>query len=439
MNTPWDADPPASQNSKVFFKGLIIAFIGAFLLAPTLLIQNLVEERQHRQQEAITEVSSKWAGAQTINGPVIAIPYWQTVSDEKGMVSRVKKKAYFLPEKLTANATVVPENRYRGIYQVTVYTTEIELGGHFGPFEFSELNIADQDVLWNEAVVYFTVSDVRGLQETLYLSWPRMRLELVPGKFADDEFPQSLSSAIIIGDMRDSPTPFHVSLKLKGSQNLMFVPLGKTTTVSLKSSWPDPSFTGNYLPDARMVKDSGFSATWNILSLNRSFPQQWTNNKYDLEGTAFGVDLVVPVDAYQKSNRSVKYAILCIVLTFTAFFLIELVYGRALHIIQYVLVGFALCIFYTLLLSISEYLGFDPAYAIASVATISLVAWYVSSSLKSSRIALFVSLLLAAMYGFIFILIQSQDYALLMGSIGLFVVLGIVMYFSRRIKALNAA
>lgn len=428
------------QNSKIFFKGLIIGFIALVLLIPTVLIQELVRERQNRQQEAIAEVSSKWAGQQTITGPVIAIPYWQTVTDSKGLITKARSRAYFLPEKLMADASVSPENRYRGIYQVTVYSTDTKMSGHFSGFQFNELNIADADVIWNEAVVYFTVSDVRGLKEQLYLNWNGRPIELVPGKFADGQFPGSLSAALPIEDaMRAGGAQFNVSLKLKGSQNLMFVPLGKTTTVSVRSHWPDPSFTGNYLPDARMVKDSGFSATWNILSLNRAYPQQWTEGRYDLQASAFGVDLKVPVDSYQKSNRSVKYAILCIVLTFTAFFLIELIYGRPLHLIQYVLVGFALCIFYTLLLSISEYLGFNPAYIIAALATIGLVAWYVSSALKSGRIAVFVSLLLAAMYGFIYILIQSQDYALLMGSIGLFVVLGVVMYFSRRIRALNAA
>ena len=172
--------------------------------------------------------------------------------------------------------------------------------------------------------------------------------------------------------------------------------------------------------------------------MNRSYPQQWANRTYDLSSSAFGVELEVPVDTYQKSFRSVRYGILCIVLTFTAFFLIELIYKHSLHPLQYVLVGFALCIFYTLLLSISEYTGFNPAYIIAASATVLLVAWYVSAALKSGRIALFISLLLAAMYGFIYILIQSQDYALLMGSIGLFVTLGLVMYFSRKVKwALN--
>ena len=201
-----------------------------------------------------------------------------------------------------------------------------------------------------------------------------------------------------------------------------------------QSSWNNPSFTGNYLPDVRNVKDSGFAASWKVLYLNRNYPQQWKDKTYDLGASSFGVNLIVPVDAYQQTTRSVKYAILCIVLTFAAFFLIELIYTKTIHSLQYVLVGFALCIFYTLLLSFSEYISFNSAYFIAAVATILLIAWYVKSILQSSKMAVFIACLLTVMYGFIFILIQLQDYALLMGSIGLFTTLGIVMYFSRKIK-----
>ncbi len=439
MNQPNQSSNSLWQGFSVLIKGLIIGFLAILLLIPTILIQGLVRERQSRQEEAIAEVSSKWATQQTVNGPVISIPYWQTVSDAKGVISRVRQKAYFLPDKLLIDASVAPEKRYRGIYQVTVYTSGIKINGAFGQFKFDELNIAAADILWNEAIVYFNVDDVRGLQEQLYFKWGGKDIELVPGKFSDAQFEQALSAALPIDDsMRTAGSAFSISLKLKGSENLLFVPVGKTNTVSVHSTWPDPSFTGNYLPDTRDVRDSGFAATWNVLSLNRAYPQQWANRTYNLQASAFGVELKVPVDSYQKSLRSVKYAILCIVLTFTAFFLIELIYTRSLNIFQYVLVGFALCIFFTLLLSISEYTGFNPAYLIASIATILLIAWYISAALRSTRIAVFISLLLAAMYGFIYILIQSQDYALLMGSVGLFVVLGIVMYFSRRIKGLNA-
>lgn len=431
------------QNGRILIKGGVVAFLAVALLIPAFLVHNIVEERQSRHGEAVAEVSSRWANQQTVSGPAIAIPYWQTVTDSKGVVSRVRQKAYFLPNKFTVNGSVAPETRYRGIYQVTVYTTNMALSGNFGEFKFTELNIPAQDIIWDEAVVYFSVTDVRGLKEQLLFNWNGNDIELVPGKFADAQFPDALSALLPIDDTaRTGNAPagkFSLSLKLKGSEKLLFVPVGKTTNVSLQSPWSNPSFTGSYLPDVRTVRDSGFSATWNVLSLNRAYPQQWAESRFDLMGSSFGVELRVPVDAYQKSSRSVKYAILCIALTFIAFFLIELIYGRSLHLFQYVLVGLALCIFYTLLLSISEYTGFNAAYIVAAAATIALITWFVSAALRSRGIATFISLLLAAIYGFIFMLIQSQDYALLMGSIGLFVILGIVMYFSRRIKMLGGS
>lgn len=423
------------QRSRMIFKGFLIGILILLLLIPTMMIQELVRERQSRQFEAINEVSSKWAGAQTVGGPAIAIPYLTPVADGKGGITKVRGMAYFLPEKLVADADVQPEKRYRGIYEVMVYTSDIKLNGIFGGFRFDELKIASEDILWNEAVVYLDISDVRGLRQDVRFRWGNKEVELVPAKYSTDQFRQALSAALPVDDtMKTAGADFSVSIKLKGSQNLLFTPVGKTTTVSMRSPWPDPSFTGNYLPDVRSVQDSGFTANWSVLSLNRSYPQQWVNKVHELDHSSFGVELTVPVDAYQKSTRSVKYAILCIILTFTAFFLIELIYKRALHPLQYVLVGFALCIFYTLLLSISEYTGFAPAYIIAGTATILLIAWYVSAILRSGRIAVFISILLAAMYGFIYILIQSHDYALLMGSIGLFVIVALVMYFSRRIN-----
>ena len=423
------------QRNRIIFKGMLIGILILILLIPTAMIEDLVYERQERQREAIVEVSSKWADRQLISGPVIAVPYWQLVKDNLGNVTRVKQQSYFLPDKLSINANVLPERRYRGIYQVMVYNSDLKLKGSFSEFKFAELKIPAEDMLWQEAVVYLSIDDVRGLKEDVLFHSNSSKAEMVPGKFSDQQFQHSLSAALPLDDTaRMNGFDFTLDLKLKGSQNLMFVPLGKRTNVHLQSSWPDPSFIGNYLPDTREIKDTGFTADWNVLSLNRSYPQQWANRTYEMGNSAFGVELEVPVDAYKKAFRSVRYGILCIVLTFTAFFLIELIYKRSLHPLQYVLVGFALCIFYTLLLSISEYTGFDTAYIIAAAATVLLVAWYVSASLKSRSMALFISLLLAVMYGFIYILIQSQDYALLMGSIGLFVTLGLVMYFSRKVK-----
>jgi inner membrane protein len=258
---------------------------------------------------------------------------------------------------------------------------------------------------------------------------------MVPAKFSTDQFKNALSASFPTSLANThGPLEFSATVQLKGSGDLLFVPTGKTTTVSANSSWPNPSFTGSYLPDVRAVKDSGFNADWKVLYLNRKYPQQWKDNVHEMDGSAFGVDLIIPVDAYQQTTRSVKYAILIILLTFTAFFLIEWVYRRPIHSFQYALVGLALCLFYTLLLSFSEYIGFNSAYLTAAAATIILIAWFVRSILRSSMMSLFIGALLTLLYGFIFTLIQLQDYALLMGSIGLFITLGVVMYFSRKIK-----
>jgi inner membrane protein len=423
------------NRNKIIFKGLLIGFLMLLLLLPTVFIQNLISERQDRQRQATAEVSAKWAGNQTITGPVITVPYFENAADVNGKVVDVKKLAFFLPDKLSVHSSIIPERRYRGIYQVIVYTTELQISGSYDSLRFADMNIPADKILWNEAVVYFDISDVKGLGEEVRLKMGDTNLDLVPGKFSNDQFKNALCSLIPADVAIDHHSlNFSMSVKLKGSENLFFIPTGKQTEVSVQSSWSNPSFTGSYLPDIRNVKDSGFAANWKVLYLNRNYPQQWKDKTYDLETSAFGVNLIVPVDVYQQTTRSVKYAILCIVLTFTAFFLIELIYSKTIHSLQYILVGFALCIFYTLLLSFSEYISFNCSYLIAALATILLIAWYVRSMLQSSKMAVFIGSLLTAIYGFIFILIQLQDYALLMGSIGLFIVLAIVMFFSRKIK-----
>jgi inner membrane protein len=200
----------------------------------------------------------------------------------------------------------------------------------------------------------------------------------------------------------------------------------------MTGTWPDPSFIGIKIPEEPNKPDSGIDVKWKYL--NRNNPMVWNDQFFDLEPSAMGANLIIPVDGYDKTERSVKYALLCIILTFAAFFLIERIYKRNLHLIQYGLAGLALVLFYTLLLSISEYTGFNIAYLIAGVATIGLVTWFVGSIMKSSKLAIFISFVLTVVYGYIFTIIQLQDYSLLMGSIGLFVALGIIMYFSRKLQ-----
>jgi inner membrane protein len=437
------------DRNKIVFKSFWIGFLLLLLLIPTAFIRDLVSERQQRQHEAVTEINSRWAAAQTVTGPVIGIPYIETVT-EGGLTRDLKRWTYFLPARLDIQAHVVPETRYRGIYKVIVYTTEMQVQANFDSLHLAEVNVPAAKLLWNEAAVFFDLSDLQGLKEEVILHFSARAnpnsnpnpnsnsadLELAPGKSSTDQFKNALSAALPawLAASAEGTLDLSMTVRLKGSGNLSFVPTGKVTRVEASSSWPDPSFTGGYLPDLRSVRDNGFVADWRVLALNRKFPQQWKADTMNLTDAAFGVNLLVPVDSYQQTTRCVKYAILIILLTFTAFFLIEWIYQRPIHSLQYVLVGFALCLFYTLLLSFSEYTGFNAAYGIAAVATIGLITWYVSNVLRSAKMSLFILSLLTVQYGFIFTLLQLQDYALLLGSVGLFITLALVMYFSRKIK-----
>jgi inner membrane protein len=216
--------------------------------------------------------------------------------------------------------------------------------------------------------------------------------------------------------------------------------VGKETRVSLSSSWPSPSFIGSYLPLSHEVTNAGFQAKWNISYFGRGYQQYWKSDKVNypnlqdsMLNSSFGVKLLLMVDHYHKTLRSVKYAVLFILLTFVAFFLFEILSKIKVHPFQYLLIGFAMSIFYLLLLSISEHLDFSYTYIIASVATIALITGYSSWILMQKKKSLVVALLLILLYAFLYILLQIEDYALLVGTLVLFIILGIVMIVTRKI------
>jgi inner membrane protein len=229
-------------------------------------------------------------------------------------------------------------------------------------------------------------------------------------------------------------------LRLNGSESVFFIPAGKTNGVSMSSSWGDPSFAGAYLPASRSVGAEGFQARWQVSHLSRNYPQQWKSEDVDfglfreiVSGSAFGVTLFLPVDHYHKTTRASKYAVLFIVLTFAAFFLFEILNRLRIHPFQYLLVGFAMSLFYLLLLSLSEHVGFLAAYASGSAVTIGLIVGYTYRLLaEKKRSALFTGLL-ALLYGCLYVLLQLEDFALLIGVLVLLVVLGLLMFITRKI------
>ena len=226
---------------------------------------------------------------------------------------------------------------------------------------------------------------------------------------------------------------FDFDISLNGSEQLMFAPIGKITNVNLNSPWKEPSFDGVFLPKKRTIGENGFTANWKVLHLNRNYPQSWVGTKHHVNNSSFGVNLRLPVDVYQKSMRVAKYAILFIVLTYLVFFFVEILNHILIHPIQYILVGIALVLFYILMLAFSEQMNFDLAYILAALMTIGLVFLYCRSILKSWALSLMTASILLILYGFIFIIIQMQDFALLFGSLGVFLILAVTMYFSRKV------
>jgi len=429
-------------KTNIYFKVGAIVVIALLLLIPTSMIESLIFERENTQRQAITEVSSKWGQEQTISGPFISIPYYRYVKefskkDSTEKVIQVKEYLHILPSKLNISGNINPEKRYRGIYEIVVYNSKINISGNFDNVDFNTFDIPTENILLDKAEFVVGIDDLRGIEEQVALEWNNKEIPFNPGVSSNDVVKSGINAQLVMNPDNNLKYNFNLHLDLKGSQLLYFTPVGKVTDMNISSAWSNPSFNGAFLPDSREVTNKGFKANWNVLHLNRNFPQAWTNSRHSIDESAFGIDLLLPVDSYQKSYRSIRYAILFIGFTFLVFFFIEVLNKIFIHPIQYILVGIALVVFYTLLLSISEHLKYNIAFIVSALSTLLLVSGYVRAILKSGKLTMLISGILAVLYTFIFVIIQLQDYALLIGSIGIFIILGLVMYFSRKIDWYN--
>ena len=406
------------------------------------MIQNLIHERESTQEEAINEVSDKWGKQQTIAGPFLSIPYIRYVKqfskkDSVEKVVQLKEYIHVLPSELNISGMMKPEPRYRGIYEIVVYNSNLAFSGKFNKLNLAELDIPLKDIQFNKAFFTVGINDLRGIEKQVSLQWNNQASSFNPGVVTADVVESGINAKVGINPQDSSLYSFSFSLDLKGSQLLYFTPVGKVTDIKMTSTWKNPSFNGAFLPDHRTITAAGFTANWNVLHLNRNYPQVWTGSKHTIKESSFGIDLLLPVDNYQKAYRSIQYAFLFIGFTFLVFFFIEVLNKIFIHPIQYILVGIALVVFYTLLLSISEHLEFNLAFILSALATLFLIAGYVKAILKSNKLTWLISGILLVLYTFIFVIIQLQDFALLIGSIGIFLILGLVMYFSRKIDWYN--
>ncbi len=421
-------------SSSIMVKLASIGFLTLILLIPGAMIQSLITERQVLSLDTERDISSHWGGKQVISGPVLMIPFRkEQVIDGKSTL--VKAMAYVLPETLRIKGTLNTDTRYRGIYKSVIYNARLGLAGNFKSPDWSSLGFDKSMVIADEVALIVGIPDMRGIKTSSVLEWNGKKFPAEPGLKNKDIAESGLTIKIDWpGFLEKDSAEFALDLNLNGSGTLDFIPVGKNTQVDISSPWKDPSFTGSFLPEPRKVDEKGFEAHWNVLHFNRNFPQQWQGNAFDMNSSSFGVKFIIPVDHYQKTMRSAKYAVMFLALTFAIFFFVEIINRKRIHPIQYLFVGIALTFFYTLLLSLSEQISFNLAFIISAFAIITMVTLYSRAIFKKLKLVLLMAGFLIALYGFLYILLQLQDYALLLGSVGLFAVLGIIMYLSRNIN-----
>lgn len=409
-------------------KMIMVGFLALILLIPLAFVQNLIAERSERKNEVVKEVGEKWGSSIYFYGPILKIPY----TDPN---SKTYKYAYVFPEQLDNQTTVETKPLNRSIYDATVYTAEMNFKGSYIKPDFDLHNIPAGYVHWDKATILIQTTNLKSIKDQVDITFNGQKHTFEPIYNSNSGYEALETPYIDLSGSGLFPAAFQFKIKYNGSELIKMVPIGKTTEMSMKSNWHSPSFTGNFLPNdkTKVITDNGFSAKWKVLHINRAFSQQYFKTLPDLSKYAFGVNFVVPVDEYQKNERVSKYGFLVIGLTFLTFFLIQAISKIRVHIFQYFMIGIALVMFYTLLIAITEHSSFRLAYVISGIAVVVMITLYSFSILKNRKFPALIGTSLSALYVFIYIIIQMENYALLVGSIGLFIILGLVMYLSRKI------
>jgi inner membrane protein len=435
------------MNRILVFKLGAIALLILLLLIPLSMIGGLVSERQSQREGVLQDIARSSSYRQQLTGPILVMPYtkvwheWKT-HDKTGERYQEERQSrgrlYFLPERFVLNGKVATELRARGIYQALLYRSDNQVSGAFKlP---ARLGLGDDLGLYRFQAPFLSVgiSDVRGISNDLQLRLNGTTLSFAPGS-GDERFGSGVHAPLPALDSQGGQVlEFAFDLKLQGTEQLSVTPVGRDSRVELSSDWPHPSFVGEYLPSQREVSAQGFKAHWQTSFFATNLEQALQdcvrkNSCQGLTARNFGVSFVDPVDQYLKTERAIKYALLFIGLTFAVFFLFEVLKRMAVHPVQYGLVGMSLALFYLLLLSLSEHLSFATAYAISALASVALIGFYVSHVLHSWLRGSAFGALLAALYGLLFGLLSAEDYALLMGSLLVFGVLGSVMVLTRKL------
>ena len=438
--------------SPVMKKLIFLVVFAIILLIPLLFVGKLVERRGRLFKETVTEIGNEWGKSQKIIAPVISLSYKDStlskddsIRNEKNVVVQpVERRIAILPEELNATIEMKDELRHRGIYNATVYTANIKLTGYFSPKDFPDKN---------DMVAYLSIglSDTKALVKVnkFKLGNVEKDLEAMSGTMANPLFTSGISGQIgpeYDGMMKEDKIPFEIDIDIRGSRKISILPLGKKNNFDIKSNWKSPSFSG-VLPTERNIDDNGFTAKWEISNLIRDYPQvldidkdvyydfkdSYSDGDYDgEESTTVKVLLYNSVTDYTQIYRACRYGILFILMSLVVVYIFEIVSKKVAHYVQYIVVGFSLVMFYLLLLSLSEHLGFEMAYLLASLAIVIPNSLYVASMTDNKKFGIGMFIFLSGIYAILFSILRMEQYALLTGTLLILAVLYVVMYLTKK-------
>ena len=414
---------------------LIFALVLLFLI-PINLIKDLIYDRQSYQEDAIESIIEPLGGNTEIQGIVIAVSYKAAVKtvDSKGTEKTEIQTRYviFAPDTYNLDISVNPYYLTRGIFKVPVFNGKINLSAAFGKPDFSHFDIQAKDINTSEAVLILGLSNTKNLTARPNLSVNEQPLDISPVKYeAISPFTNSVFYKLS-NLVSNQKIQLKGEINFQGGENIRIRPIASDNSIKMVSDWLSPGFSGGWLPNERNITDKGFSALWNVAGLSTVYPKSWlAENKFSAESV--NVSFIVPVDAYKKTERSIKYALLFLIIPFIALIVSEIFSEKKIHPVQYSLIGFADILFYLLLLSISEHISFDWTYLICTVSVCLVTLFYATAIFKSLKWGSLLSGVQLVSYIFLYGTLQAEDYALLIGSIGLFIVVVLLMFITRKI------
>ena len=435
------------------FKIIIIVVLGLLLLIPMTFINSVVKDRIRYQNEAISSIIEPVGDSANIQGVVIAIPYLEKFIDsDTKEIGYTRKYIFYMPNEYNVTGDVEVTSLSRGIFKAPIFNSKLNITGRFDKYNAEIYNLDENNtiILYDEAMIILGIGNKKNLMklpnilinQNEELKYYEKNINIDLNMF-NNKFLYTISRDSILNGFN-----FNITMDIQGGNSLIITPLASENTFKISSKWKDPSFTGGFLPTKREVNNNGFNAEWNIASFNTSFTKYWTsdensnrlnnieNNQYytsNQESNNVLISFLLLNDNYQKTSRSVKYAILFIFIPFFVLFLCEVLSKKRIHPVQYILIGIANAIFYLLLLAISEHINFNISYFLSALMVTALTSIYIGYIIKSPRYTISMAIVESLIYIFLFGILQLTDYALLMGTLGLFAVIALAMYFTRNV------